>query len=50
MPPSGLHAALVLSTKPHAHIISIDASEAALVDLKGFFQPKIFLAAIVLVL
>ena len=41
MPPSGLHAALVLSTKPHAHIISIDASEAMSVSgFEGFFSAK----------
>lgn len=28
MPPNGLHAALVLSRKPHARILSIDDSEA----------------------
>ena len=28
MPPNGLHAALVLSTKPHARILSIDDSVA----------------------
>lgn len=41
MPPSGLHAALVLSTKPHAHIISIDASEAiSVAGFEGFFTAK----------
>lgn len=28
LPPNGLNAALVLSRKPHARIISVDASEA----------------------
>lgn len=28
MPPNGLHAALILSRKPHARILSIDDSEA----------------------
>lgn len=28
MPSNGLHAALVLSKKPHAQIVSIDVSEA----------------------
>uniref|UniRef100_A0A7N0RHR8 xanthine dehydrogenase n=1 Tax=Kalanchoe fedtschenkoi TaxID=63787 RepID=A0A7N0RHR8_KALFE len=31
MPPNGLHAALVLSRKPHARIVSIDDAEAKLV-------------------
>ncbi|XP_014497715.1 xanthine dehydrogenase 1 isoform X1 [Vigna radiata var. radiata] len=40
MPPNGLHAALVLSRKPHARIISIDDSEA--ISSPGFVG--IFLA------
>ncbi|MCO5599282.1 hypothetical protein L7F22_053383 [Adiantum nelumboides] len=41
MPPSGLHAALVLSTKPHARIISIDASELeSIPGLEGLFTAK----------
>lgn len=41
MPPHGLHAGLVLSTKPHAKIISIDASEAETsAGFAGFFTAK----------
>jgi len=40
MPPNGLHAALVLSRKPHARIISIDDSEA--ISSPGFVS--LFLA------
>ncbi|KAK7335800.1 hypothetical protein VNO80_27854 [Phaseolus coccineus] len=40
MPPNGLHAALVLSRKPHARIISIDDSEA--ISSPGFVN--LFLA------
>ncbi|MCO5564577.1 hypothetical protein L7F22_018241 [Adiantum nelumboides] len=41
MPPSGLHAALVLSTKPHARIISIYASELdSIPGLEGLFTAK----------
>lgn len=41
MPPSGLHAALVLSTKPHARIVSINASEArGIAGFEGFFTAK----------
>jgi len=40
MPPNGLHAALVLSRKPHAGIISIDDSEA--ISSPGFV--RLFLA------
>lgn len=40
MPPNGLHAALVLSKKPHARIIKIDDSEA--ISSPGFVS--LFLA------
>ncbi|KAH7315284.1 hypothetical protein KP509_21G042700 [Ceratopteris richardii] len=41
MPPFGLHAALVLSTLPHARIISINASYAENVEgFEGFFTAK----------
>lgn len=41
MPPNGLHAALVLSTRPHARIVSIDASEAEnQAGFEGFFSAK----------
>ena len=41
MPPHGLHAGLVLSTKPHARIISIDTSEAEMqAGFEGFFSAK----------
>lgn len=41
MPPSGLHAVLVLSTKPHARIVSVDASEArGVAGFEGLFTAK----------
>ncbi|KAG0623191.1 hypothetical protein M758_3G155300 [Ceratodon purpureus] len=41
MPARGLHAGLVLSTKPHARIVSIDASEAEkFPGFEGFFCAK----------
>ncbi|KNA16760.1 hypothetical protein SOVF_086250 [Spinacia oleracea] len=41
MPPNGLHAALILSRKPHAHIVSIDDSSAkSLPGFEGVFYAK----------
>lgn len=41
MPPDGLHAALVLSRKPHARILSIDDSKAkASPGFAGIFLAK----------
>jgi len=41
MPSNGLHAALVLSRKPHAKILSIDDSEAkSLPSVAGIFLAK----------
>jgi xanthine dehydrogenase/oxidase len=41
MPAHGLHAALVLSTKPHAKLVSVDASEAEnQPGFAGFFSAK----------
>lgn len=41
MPPHGLHAALVLSRKPHARILSIDDSKAkASPGFAGIFLAK----------
>ncbi|CAH9134610.1 unnamed protein product [Cuscuta epithymum] len=41
MPPNSLHAALLLSKKPHAHILSIDDSEAkAFPGFAGIFYAK----------
>lgn len=41
LPPNGLHAALVLSQKPHAFITSIDSSEAkASPGFEGLFLAK----------
>lgn len=43
MPPHGLHAALVMSTKPHAKLVSIDPSEAEnQPGFAGFSQRKTF--------
>lgn len=41
VPPNTLHAALVLSTKPHARILSIDTSKAEeYPGFEGFFGAK----------
>ena len=41
MPPNGLHAALILSSKPHAKILSIDDSGArSLTGFAGIFFAK----------
>ncbi len=41
MPLHGLHAGLVLSTRPHARIVSIDSSEAEKQPgFEGFFSAK----------
>lgn len=41
MPPNSLHAAMILSEKPHARILSIDDSEAkSLPGVAGIFFAK----------
>lgn len=41
MPPNGLHAAIVMSTKPHARILSIDTTKAeAEPGFEGYFDAR----------